>query len=77
MALTVYDLLERLGLADYLEDLPEEAEEILEQDIEVHHQPSYPLMATVSNVKVSNGKVMLALNESYGYGDKSAWEEEY
>lgn len=42
--------------------------------IEVHYQPNYPLKAKIENIRMLNGKLVIALGAGTEYGSKEAWE---
>lgn len=76
MALTVYQVLEAYGLSHLADMGSDEDFKKMDQEIEVHTQPSYPLKATVVNAKVGkDGQLMLALSAENGYGKRSAWDD--
>lgn len=80
MGMTLIQLLEQLGI-----ELPrcetefcsDELQEALLSPIEVHYQPNYPLKTAIENIRIMDGKVVIALQESdLGYGNKRAWRPE-
>tara|TARA_B100000929_G_scaffold256482_1_gene218704 strand:- start:3355 stop:3585 length:231 start_codon:yes stop_codon:yes gene_type:complete len=76
--MTAYDILEMLGLEHAIDhdNLSDEEQERLDQDIEVHFQPSYPLKGRIENVRMLDGKPVVAISDGGGYGSSEAWEEE-
>ena len=78
--MNLYELLENLGFdPDSLNHYQgsEEAERLMEMEIEIHQQPSYPLAADCRNVREFYGKLAIASGEATRYGSKEAWEEEW
>lgn len=76
--MNLYELLENLGFnPDSLEHYQgeEEAEHLMEMQLEIHSQPSYPLAADCSNVRMLDGKLVIASGGFNRYGSKEAWEE--
>jgi hypothetical protein len=80
--MTLRDLLENLGM-DVLDRNEskvslEGSVELLEQEIEVHYQPNYPLKTGIAVVKYDEelNCISIALSEGGGYGSRKAWEEE-
>lgn len=71
--MTVFELLEILGV-----DTDSCDEEMLNREVEIQYQPSYPLKSGVVNVCLDNvnGTVILAASDSTEYGSRAAWEEE-
>lgn len=83
-------MLERLGLHEMVENATEEEQKILDQDLEVHYQESYPLKASVVAAGLlhpdeddldededAQPKLVLALGSQHyndPYGKKEAWE---
>lgn len=42
--------------------------------VEVHFQPNYPLKAKIDNIRMLDGKLVIALGNGTEYGSKKAWE---
>ena len=59
-----------------LQDLQEEAEvnEINYVDVFVHYQPNWPLKARITNIRLMDGTLAIAVNDTGEYGDREAWE---
>lgn len=82
-------MLERLGLYEMVEKATEEEQKILDQDLEVHYQESYPLKGRVVSAGTlqpdeddldedenTEPKLVIAIgyqNPSDPYGKKEAW----
>lgn len=77
--MTVYELLEGLGLDQYINygDMPEEVETRLDLEIEVHQQPNYPLKSGIVVARMMDGVPTLALSAASKYGSREAWEKDY
>ena len=45
-------------------------------EVEVHFQNSYPLKSSIANVRMLDGKLVLALGGNEEYGSHKAWQEE-
>ncbi len=61
-----------------IEDLIHELQNLQasgEQQVEVHFQASYPLKARIANVRMLDGKPVIALTSGDGYGSKHAWDD--
>lgn len=73
--MTLSELLDDLGIS--VDDSTCHDSEILDLEIQVHQQQSYPLRGTLERVKVMEveGKKVLtfAAGEGYNYGNKEAW----
>ena len=76
--MTLYEMLERLGVADLIdESAATEAQSArLDAEVEVHYQRSYPMRDRLENARMMAGKVTLAAGGVSGgeYGSEAAWE---
>lgn len=75
--MSLSEILDSMGLAHLMDDITDEESDILDQDIEVHIQPTYPLKCTIRNVRKLNGTIAIACSDGTEYGDHDAWEQEY
>ena len=86
MALTIGQVLENLGLGEMVDQANEREQEILDKELEVHYQESYPLKARIVAAGNLNGeddegqqtnKLVIAIgNQSSNdpYGSSEAWD---
>lgn len=71
--MNLYELLERLGLDP--DRIYDGNEKILEADIDIHFQETYPLKGPLKNVRMLDGRVVFAAGAGTEYGSNRAWEE--
>jgi hypothetical protein len=70
--MTLRDILEDLGI-EYNDDF---MDDVLDAEIEIHQQPSYPLKSEIRNVRILDGKLAIACSSASEYGSKEAWEDQ-
>lgn len=82
-------MLQRLGLYEMVENATDEEQKILDQELEVHYQESYPLKARIVSAgtlqphdqedwdEESKPKLVIAIGSQSSndpYGNKKAWD---
>lgn len=61
-------------LRDALNCWYERNESVDDMEVEIHRQPQWPIKSGVSQIRILNGKVVLATGDDIGYADEAAWD---
>lgn len=75
--MTLADMLERLGLGHLVEIASDDDHDnILQKEVTVVVQPSYPMKTELLMAKMVEGEIILAVSDNRGYANREAWDAE-
>ena len=75
--MTLAEMLERLGLNHLVEIASDDDHDnILQKEVTVVVQPSYPMKTELLMAKMVEGEIILAVSDNKGYADREAWDAE-